>query len=370
MVGTRSAYRSWLKRFSVVMVILLGVVALFNILVDGVGVFRLNSGLKYMAENLVKGKMIAGSFGRYGERELQRLVVEAYPGRRDLIAIGSSRLMMLRGRFIKGNPDFFNHSVSGASMEDLLAIIGVYKEKGLLPRRVVLGIDPWILDKKTPFGDRWKTLDHYYQLMLSEIGTPKPDRTESGWAGSKSRMTMEQFLAQYQQLINLDCTLQNWESLKRGRKLRVTTTVDIDDFVREPDGSLHFPYVARFGSMKDQLSQAAVSPKVAADAANGNSLDGLDKLESLVRFLHAHSVQVVFVLPPFSPTAYHSCLNDAQHCSMLGAEIKVRNLAQRNGVPVLGSYNPGVYGFEGKDFFDATHGHEVVMKRLFSEYTQ
>lgn len=370
MIGSRPAYRPWLKRFFVIVSILLSIVASFNLLVDGVGVFRFNSGLKYMAENLIKGKMVAGALGRNDERELQRLIVEQYTGRRDVIAIGSSRLMMLRGRFIKGNPDFFNHSVAGSGMEDLLGIIGLYKEKGRLPRKVVLGIDPWIFNKTNIFGDAWKTLEHYYRIILSEIDNGAAGAAEGDQASSKPRISLEQFLAHYEQLINLDYTIQNWGYLRKGKRLRVCSTYDIDDFVRESDGSLHFPYGMRYASAGNQASQTATPNRVSAATLSEYSLQSIDKLESLVRFLRANSVAVVIVLPPFSPTTYRSCLRDAQHCSMLATEEKIRELAQRNGITVLGSYDPAKDGFEEKDFFDPTHGHETVMKRLFSEYVQ
>ncbi|MDR2018372.1 MAG: hypothetical protein LBQ00_05835 [Syntrophobacterales bacterium] len=362
MKAKRSAYSRWLKRFFAILLALLTLVTFFNIFVDGVGIFSLGSGLKYMTLSLLNGKMIAGRMS-YDEREFQRLVVEQYSARRDMVVIGSSRTMVLRKRFIGGNPDFFNHSVSGAVLQDLFGIVGLYREKGIFPATVILGIDPWMFNKNNGLGKSWRTLDSCYQEITAEIknlrdgGTAQKNKTET--------ISKESRFARYAQLINLDYTIQNLEFLRSGNKLRITDTVEIDDFVREPDGSIHFPYgMRRMRMIKDGPSNAM--PDIYFK--DFKSLYGTGQFEGLVHYLNRQEVRVVFFLPPFHGAAYQSCFTNSKYGIVPEIETYIRDFAQQNGIAVIGSYNPALYGFKGEDFFDGTHAHETVMKKLFEGF--
>jgi len=347
----------------VILIGFLALVAAFNLLVDGVGIFRIDAGLKYVVSSLLNGKMVAGRMS-YDERELQRLIVEQYPGRRGMVVIGSSRTMILRKKFIGGNPDFFNHSVSGAVIEDFPAIIGLYKEKGAFPKTVILGIDPWMFNSNNGLGKAARTLDKWRREMTEEIGGGTPGEKGAGRAGTDGSTGKNTF-ARYMQLINLDYTVQNWELLRTGKKLRITDTLDVDDFVREPDGSIHFPSIVRGMRMVKDGPSNAMPDMYFKDF---KSLDGTEQFEGLVRYLQAHGVRVVFLLPPFHGAAYRSCFTNPKYGVVPQIETYLRNFAAQRGITVIGSYDPARYGFRGEDFFDGTHGHDIVMKRLFEGF--
>ena len=360
----RSSYLRWLIGFLAIFFGLLAAIASMNILMDGSGVFRLHSGLRHFALDLIQGRMVAGPLGGYDEREFQRLIVELYPRQRDMVAIGSSRVMSLRRRFIHGNPDFFNHSVAGAGVEDMVSIVGLYSEKGLLPKTIVLGIDPWMFNKNNGLGESWKTLDKYYRIALAEIDDTLGKTGRNGPSGTKDPLPGAR-LSRYKQLINLDYTVQNWESFRRGKKLRTTDTVEIDDFVREPDGSLYFPYAMRHAFMTHEDGRTAMPAPYFKDFV---ASDRFDLLRNLASFLTTRGVRVVFLLPPFHAAAYRSCSETPDFRITITIEQRVRELAAGINATVVGSYDPSKYGFEGKDFFDGTHGHDIVMKRLFEGF--
>ncbi len=360
----KASFTRWLIRFFIVVFSLLTLIALFNALVDGVGVFRLNAGLKYAAVNLAQGRMVAGRVGGWDERELQRMIVEQYAGRRDMIVIGSSRTMLLRKRFVPGNPDFMNHSLAGTCLEDMLSIVGLYKEKGVLPRMVVLAIDPWMFNRNAGLGRSWETLGFYYNQMLKELGGGAafgrgPLTGKAGKGADSDR------IAKLRQLINLEYTIQNWEYLRGGKKLRVVADAAVDDYVKEPDGSYHFPYKLRHLKMVKDGPGNAMPDTYFRDFT---SLTGTEIFEGLVDYLRRKGVRVVFVLPPFHPHAYRSCFENAKYGITLKVEEYARDLAQKKGITLVGSYDPSQSGFTGEDFFDGTHGHEIVMRRFFENY--
>jgi hypothetical protein len=314
----------------------------------------LNKGLKYAAASLLDEKMVAGPLGGYDERELQRLIVEQYPKRRDMITIGSSRNMLLRRCFLHGDIDFFNHSVSAVRLEDYMAIMGLYRIKGDLPRTVILGIDPWVFNKNNGLPEFWKSLSRYYEKMVEEINHReiKVNATQPN---------------KYMQLINLDYTRQNYKFFRSGKKLYVTDTSDIDDFVREPDGSVHFPYKLRF--KKDERTNPYPSDNMPIGYLNHfESLSGFELFGNFLRYLQEQEVEVILLLLPFHPSVY-KLFNDNPRCQIvISLEQYLKNFALENNIKVIGSYDPGRYQLRGMDFFDDTHGHEIVAKKVIQEY--
>ena len=75
--------------------------------------------------------------------------------------------------------DFFNNqllnlSVSGASIEDQIAITEMAIEK-FQPQTIILGADPWLFNETQfkPYSDRWKTIsDEYYNRLLHHFYKP------------------------------------------------------------------------------------------------------------------------------------------------------------------------------------------------------
>jgi hypothetical protein len=362
--GKRSSYRSckkWLKGFFSIFLLLLLLTAFFNFHADSAGIFRPNKGLKGVAMNLINGNMVAGYLSRSDERELDRLIVENYSGRRDVIAIGSSRINTLRKRFIRGgNVDFFNHWVSGAILEDYVAIIGLYKRKGVFPKTVIIGIDPWLFNKNNRLGsDFWRVLESYYREVVAEF--PKGARGTTVRSTAESRSDLA---SKYEQLINLEYTLQNWQYLQKGKRMYVTDTVNVDDYVREPDGSLYFPYNMRFANMENVGS--GLLPEIVY--SNFDTLTGTELFEDLLHYLKANGMRVVLLLPPLHPAVYQSCLHDPRYRITLKVEAYVRQVARDNDIAVVGSFDPGSYGLSGADFADGIHGHDSVMQKLFETY--
>jgi hypothetical protein len=354
MVLYKNLYKKWLRNFLLCSFIPLSLVALFNYRVDRFGLFHLDKGLKISAMDLLNGKRLAGRLDSYEEREFQRLIVENYPKKRETVLIGSSRNMLSRKNLLGGDIDFFNHSLSGPALQDLIAISGMYKLKGNMPKTVILGIDPWIFNKNKGLPQWWKSLNRYYETIVTEIyeretqiNLFQPDR--------------------YLQLINLEFTKENYKYLRKGRKLTTTDTIHINNFVREPDGSMYFPYQMRF-KKAERLTPYPPNAKPLPLLNNFESLSGMELFEDFVRYLQNKKVEVVLVLLPFHPAIYKLFNENPGYRIVITLEKHLRDFALQNHIQLIGSYDPGKYQLEGKDFIDDIHGHEIVAKKVFQEY--
>ena len=63
---------------------------------------------------------------------------------------------------------FFNHAVSGASIEDFIAIYQMYLDKDFVPSKVVIALDPWILNQNNG-KNRWQIIGKYCQTAASTL---------------------------------------------------------------------------------------------------------------------------------------------------------------------------------------------------------
>jgi hypothetical protein len=353
MTSKKLSHKKWLLSFFFISCVLLILIALFNCFADGVGLFRFAKGLKHVATSLITGKMVAGPLGGYDERALQKLVVENYPSRRDVVTVGSSRNMQLRKRFLHGDQDFFNHSMAAASIQDYVSVVGLYAIKGNLPKTVIISIDPWVFNKKNGMPQWWKYLRNPYAKMVSDI------------YGQTTEVDFDH-AARYRQLINLDYTIANYNYLRKGKKLRVTDRADIDDFVREPDGSIHFPYRWRF--KQDERADYPPNAMPITYLNNFDTLSDFQFLQDFARYLQKEGVKVVFLLLPFHPVAYKLFNDNPKYKIVITIEDQLRDFARSNDMKLIGSYDPMKYGLTGRDFFDNTHGHEIVAQRVMKEY--
>jgi len=350
--------RRWILGHFLIASLMLAVVATFNYRVDSLGLFHPDKGLRYAMRNVLEGRMVAGLLP-YHDREFQKMIVENSPSPAEIVVLGSSRSMELRGRFIVTQKTFFNHSVAGATLEDAIAITGVYKVRGRLPNTVILALDPWMFNKNND-TTRWQALMFYYKKMLTEI---------YGKALNIQRTRRYKYL----ELINGEYTLLNVKDFKKTRKIKekraqyTTTTTEVDDFVREPDGSLHYPLSMR--DKKDEALRQAARRYVTKPERyfrDFHALSNLKLFEDFVNYLKGQGTRVVIHLSPFHPVAYEGIKE--KFPMVLEAEDYLRDFASKQNILLMGSYDPAKYNFENKDFIDGSHGNEKVAKKIFEGF--
>lgn len=344
--------------FVITTVLFLGQIS-FNYFFDSYGFFRKNTNIDTAAKAIANGHMLSIQ-GNYDERIFQQRIIEHFTKKPQQILIGSSRSMMIPATFFEQNNRFFNHSVSGASIEDYIAILGLYEKHNLLPKTVILGIDPWIFNKNN-HQQRWKSLNESYTFMMSKLNK---DLLTSPSSNTTDR---------YAQLINFENTKNNLlhlkETLKKETNFKVTATDQIDTMIKKPDGSILYPFKIRYKKDSDTLTEAkAYIAGAVYSVEDFHALSNTQLFEDLIGHLQNHGVTVVFFLPPYHPTVYHYLANNPKYHNILKAENYVRTFAQQKNITLLGSYNPDIYHFRSNDFTDGMHAKESVAKRIFNPH--
>ena len=113
------------------------IIGIFNYKIDSLGLLK-ESSFDKIGQELANGKIVAG-LSNFDERIFRKKQIEHLKSDVEYIAIGSSRIMQLRKNMFlnDGISNFQNYSVSGASIEDYIALIQVHKNKfGKLPKNI------------------------------------------------------------------------------------------------------------------------------------------------------------------------------------------------------------------------------------------
>lgn len=352
----------WLINSFGLIILLISIVSIFNYRVDSLGIFGNSNYLSRAAEALTTGNNIAG-LQNIDDRLFQDLIIKNLKVRNDIIAIGSSTTMHLRKEFfLPDNVNFFNHSVSGASIEDYIAIIGAYESiHGYLPKAVIFGVDPWIFNKNNGQG-RWKGLKNYYNDELGKI------YNQNSSVGSSSFFD----IIKWKQLVNYDTT---WSNLKffirtllnnEGKNFYIVDSTSVDDFIRVKDGSIYYPHNLRYINI-DKVKEHALNFAKFKPYSLGSfdELSYVELFEDFVTYLKLNEVDVTFFLPPYNPISYDLLIENENYKHILIAEKYLIDLAKYNNFDLKGSYNPHKYSLGNEDFFDGSHSREQAIKKIF-----
>jgi predicted glycosyltransferase involved in capsule biosynthesis len=100
---------------------------------------------KQMAKIIINGQYVT-NVENYDERLFQKELIiseEIYP---NFVIVGSSRTMLINSDLFLSS-SFLNNSVSGASIEDIISIYQLYKVNNKLPKKILLGVDPWLFNR-------------------------------------------------------------------------------------------------------------------------------------------------------------------------------------------------------------------------------
>lgn len=356
--------RNFVLTFFVSFFLLTAALSLFNYSIDAACLYSRIQVVERVINDLLAGKIIAGQ-PAFQYRYFQKLIIEKRKEIPDTIAIGSSRSMTVRSSYLGIDQDsFFNHSVPCAVLNDYIAILGCYKKKGAFPKTIILGIDPFVFDKKTGRSKKWRPLLSGYYYLLNII------RGNTSQLKLFYEMVNDKVL-KAKRLLSYNYTITNYEYIKyireQGFDYKAVKDTTVDNWLIAPDGSLYRLFILRY--QDDPTTQK----KVQRALNKGTEIDRYRQISfqelfiRLIDYLLDDGMQIVFFLPPYHPRMYQEFAKK-ETCIVLKIEEMLRSLAQSRNIPVFGSYDPGCFNLSSRDFFDAVHVRDYVVKEIFKGY--
>ncbi len=320
---------------------------------DAGGIF--NEGkIAKIAAYLVEGYNVT-NVGNIDERDLQRRIIQLSKITPSTIVLGSSRIMMIKSEYFN-TTSFMNHGMSGTSLEDMIAIYQLYKMKGALPQKIVIGIDPWIFNRNNE-QTRWKGLaPEYYSFFSSENN------------GGNTNI----FFDKYYQLFSpsyFKSSIRMLLNKKLLKPLPLPTKLKVNDaFTRLSDGSISYDAKCRNVTIQDVDNQAR--SYIAGAIYSLEKYSTFDKeyiylFNKFVDEILSNNIQLEFVLMPYHPLVYDFFSSNNKYQIVLEFERYLKNFAMNKKIPLVGSFNPHAFNLNSSHFYDGMHlnerGVEIVL---------
>ena len=330
--------------FLVPLLVLLVVV---NLLCDPLHIFNYSYERK-LSESLLEGESV--EVYNYDERILQKYLISMEKNAKDTIVLGSSRAMQISSETLNYD-ELLNNCVSGATLEDYVAIYSMYKEKGELPKNIIIGVDPWIFNKNNS-ETRWKSISKYYYRLVDDIDSVSINKTFD--------------YQKYKQLFSLSYFQDSVNILfSKDEK-------EVEGNIKRPDGSLS--YNSNYANVN-----VNVINQRAKDYINGADLNGLINyteidpeyeiiFTELINMMIRDGINIIFFFPPYHPLVYQFIYNEDGYDIVIDVENYLRDLAKANNIETIGSYNPDIAAntpIPEMGFYDGFHPIPKYVDMIF-----
>lgn len=334
---------------SVIPVVLL--VMIVNYYGDFANIFNIEYEKK-ISKIILSDKYVT-NINNFEDRLLQREIIRDMKFIPDVIILGSSRTMLINSKYFPNNKTF-NNSVFGASIEDIIAIYQIYKEKQVCPKQVIIGIDPWYFNSNNG-QKRWESLGEYYN---SFVKNKKYTVKSSEWKNNKELISLSYFQCSLKNLINK--VRFNKKPVETKNKYNKTNT-------KLNDGSI------TYGVKYRNASQKIVNSKI-KDYLSGQ-LYGLENFNSisdkywdnfvkLIVDMKRNNIQINFFLSPYPPLVY----DKIKYLNVDNVEKKITKFASQNNINLYGSYNPYILKMNETFFYDGMHCKEIGVNKIFNDF--
>ena len=341
-------FRLFLRQVILLICLILGAILSINYFVDASQVITTRSS-KDMARLALNGQIVAMP-KNYNERVYQVSVIEQMKLMPETIVIGSSRGMYL-GKDIIGYDSIYNHCVSGATMEDYYALLGLYDKKfSKFPRRVIVEVSPWIFYENNP-NSRWSENITYRSACIAfyEKVNKKPFvRTN---------------LHKENPFLSIPYFRYNVETIKdKGSKAFKTQPAKVSADVLEqadyPDGTIRYAASLELPNPKRLKTVKAKNSGVTYQNVHKMSKIGINQkqeFEKIINYLLEKHIEIIFYLQPFSVTQCKFIYDKKTNPIFVDVEKYLNNWGKKIGIQVVGSYRARNYELTDNQFIDFMH---------------
>ena len=350
-------WRMLVKRFfflflPLVLIILVGV----NYFVDAENLYY-QQYERIMARYVVKGNNIT-NISKYDDRMYQKYAIAEMRECPDIIVVGSTRTMMIN-KYYFGNYTFFNNSMNGTTIEDIITLIMLYDKKNCLPENIIIGIDPWLLNKNN-YQERWKSLSFEFNDALERLGIESVE-IEKKYIHQRPN-----------KLFSLHYFFDSiHKTAKQAKKPLITKRNFNQATTKLEDGSIIYSKSFRERSLEEINQNVVITLKKRSAygfEGNGNFNEKNQMaFETLINYLINNGINVIFYFSPYHPMAYKTFSGNPKYKNFINSEIYFKNLAKENRIQCIGSFNPYKLGMDESYFLDYQNSNYKCVNELVAK---
>ncbi len=260
------------------------------------------------------------------------------------IVVGSSRIMQIGNDIY--DKKVLNLGVSGASIEDQITISAMALEK-FSPNKIILSADPWLFNKDHN-QQRWKSISKQFKYSLENIvSSNKKNKILDIGTFDLNQNKAEKVLEKIYKLINIRKLNLEIEDAKNNQKTIILN-----------DGKRVYAKSDKLKNVKTKMLEYSMyTYNFSDDYYNmyNNFINYLVKVENL---------NVVLVLSPYHKPSYDLTIQKKPY--YLDIEKKFKDLAKRNNIQIIGSYDSSKVGCADDSFYDAMHPDDDCMKKVIN----
>jgi len=334
------------------------IIATFNFLVDSAHLFNSKGYINKIVNILKENKNVINAYN-CDERLLQKGIIDSGI-KVDIVVMGSSRSDQIREYFFP-KKKLMNLFVSGAVIQDYFALFNLLENNQSLPKTIIIGLDPWVLNSNVG-ENRWLSIADSYQQMLNKL--------QIDYFGNLSNVNLNN--EKIKEIFKPKYFYNNIKYIfLKKMTLSSTTEKYLDTNVKLSDGS--FVYDKKYREASNKEIEANAKSYISANnlyhISNYQCLGKNEKhaLEKLIEYLKNRNIDIVFFLPPYHPIVYSFIDNNERYKMVSESENYFISLAEKYNIKLVGSFNPDKYQLKNGDFFDGMHPKEEIVFRIFTK---
>lgn len=304
-----------------------------------------------IAAQMAEGKNVEGlEESDYNDRNLLAARLSSQEEPFQIMILGSSRVYTFDHTMFETD-SFYNAGLSEATIYDLMAVAGILFKLDKLPETMVIGVDPFLFNTSHD-NEKWKELQSYATYMgLLMDGKFSEDMIRP------SKDTGRDF----PKTLSLDYFRYNVTLLPENKRFFVSYTEnwETDGYLKHADGSVSYQRELREVRAEEveEMTKQAMEEHVVYRMTDYHEIDEdhFQQLSWLIDQLQGAGVEVILYLPPYSPMMYNYIESEEAFQITTDVEKKVKELAEKKGIALYGSYDPTGCGLEMTDLYDVYH---------------
>lgn len=279
----------------------------------------------------------------------------------DTIALGSSRILQMSTYEADGG-SFYNCGLSGADYRDIMNTFYLFDKADMLPKNVIIGLDPWILNSDPNALHHRSDADLFEEFITLKLGYTtgysEPEKELADYTSLLSPLTFRE---------NLALSREVPEETEQPKIVQGDSSL-WDLYLKRPDGSEVYQREYR------ESTQETVNGNAIAEAMTFLRMAGFEGpdpelcilFHQFVQYMKSRDVNVILFMSPYHPIVYDFVTEHGSYFSgFFLVEPWFAYYAREYDIPLYGSYNPYVTQHTESDFYDGLHIKGEAIPNIF-----
>lgn len=316
-----------------------------------------------VANEIINGHVVYASENNGNEREIKRWIIEYMPEDTDCVVLGTSPSMQI-SREIVGDENLYNLGVSRADYYDILAQAALIEQRNINLKKIILCIDPYLFAKEL-YESHESSIPYrlFSKSMIDYLNGGTFGNARYSRIGQLEIMISQLFSVSYFQscLIKIHDnksfeTKKTWGNVYKG----------YDGPYYDTDA--HLIYAKSYQDKEtEDVIKSANSYSLENNFGKGCRINetSAHTLNKLITYWQDKQIDVIFFLPPMSPTLWNRYIENKEEYPIITDIQKYVN-DMKNRVIVTGSFNPYEIGIKDEEFYDARHQRYETYSSYYS----